>query len=107
VRKVRGDGGRTPLPGILGGEVAGTVTAIGPAVTGLEVGDRVTSLGVGPDGSYCELAIAPTSLTTRIPDGASAVQAAALVRSEHVALAALSTARLRATESLLITGAAS
>ncbi|WP_433894210.1 quinone oxidoreductase family protein [Streptomyces sp. CA-111067] len=106
VRKVRGEGGRTPLPGVLGGEVAGTVIALGPDVTDFEVGDRITSLTFS-GGSYSELAIAPGSMASRIPDGASAVQAVALVRSGHVALAALATARPLASESVLITGAAS
>jgi NADPH2:quinone reductase len=105
VRKVRGEGGGTPLPGVLGGEVAGTVIALGPDVTDFEVGDRITSLTFS--GSYSELAIAPGFMASRIPDGASAIQAVALVRSGHVALAALATARPLASESVLITGAAS
>ncbi|UYB38924.1 zinc-binding dehydrogenase [Streptomyces sp. Je 1-4] len=106
VRRVRGDGngGGDPLPSMPGGEIAGTVVALGPDVTGFALGDRVTSLTF--TGSYTELALAPTFLASRIPDGASAVEAVALVRSGHVALAALSTAAPRGTESLLITGAA-
>ncbi|MFJ6015067.1 zinc-binding alcohol dehydrogenase family protein [Streptomyces sp. NPDC092952] len=106
VRKTRGEEGRTPLPGVLGGEVAGTVIALGSDVTDFEVGDRITSLTFG-GGSYSELAIAPSSMASRIPDGASAVQAVALVRSGRVALAALATARPLVSESVLITGAAS
>ncbi|MFF9781964.1 NADPH:quinone reductase [Streptomyces sp. SceaMP-e96] len=106
VRRVRGDGngGGDPLPSMPGGEVAGTVVALGPDVTGFTPGDRVTSLTF--TGSYTELALAPAFLASRIPDGASAVEAVALVRSGHVALAALSTAAPRGTESVLITGAA-
>ncbi|TJZ54359.1 NADP-dependent oxidoreductase [Streptomyces piniterrae] len=107
VRRVRGDGngGGDPLPGTPGGEIAGEVVALGPDVTGFAVGDRVTSLTFS--GSYCELALAPAFLASRIPDDASAVQAVALVRSGHVALAALSTAAPVGAESVLITGAAS
>ncbi len=46
-------------------------------------------------------------MASRIPDGASAIQAVALVRSGHVALVALATARPFVSESVLITGAAS
>jgi NADPH:quinone reductase-like Zn-dependent oxidoreductase len=106
VRKVRGEGARTPLPGVLGGEVAGTVIALGSDVTDFEVGDRVTSLTFS-GGSYSELAVVPRFMASRIPEGASAVEAVALVRSGHVALAALATARLVGSESVLITGAAS
>ncbi|MGD3111305.1 quinone oxidoreductase family protein [Streptomyces sp. YGL11-2] len=107
VRQVRGDGkgGGVPLPGVVGGEIAGAVIAVGPDVSGFAVGDRVTSLTL--TGSYGELAVAPAFLASRIPQGASAVQAVALVRSGHVALAALSTAAPAAGESVLITGAAS
>ncbi|MFC5032379.1 quinone oxidoreductase family protein [Streptomyces sp. DSM 41987] len=105
VRKVRGEGGGTPLPGILGGEVAGEVVALGPGVTDFAVGDRVTSLTF--TGSYTELAVAPTVMASRLPDGASAVRAVALVRGGQVALAALATARTAPAESVLITGAAS
>lgn len=59
VRKVRGEDGRAPLPGVLGGEVAGTVIALGPEVADFQVGDRVTSLTFS--GSYSELAIPPAS----------------------------------------------
>ncbi|GFE20978.1 quinone oxidoreductase family protein [Streptomyces nigrescens] len=106
VRRVRGDGngGGDPLPSMPGGEIAGTVVALGPDVTGFAPGDRVTSLTF--TGSYTELALAPAFLASQIPDGASAVEAVALVRSGHVALAALSTAAPRGAESVLITGAA-
>ncbi len=107
VRRVRGDGkgGGDPLPTMPGGEIAGEVVALGPDVTGFAVGDRVTSLTF--KGSYAELALAPAALASAIPDGASAVEAVALVRSGQVALAALSTAAPAGRESVLITGAAS
>ncbi|MCK7622868.1 zinc-binding dehydrogenase [Streptomyces sp. RS10V-4] len=107
VRRVRGDGkgGGDPLPGVVGGEIAGEVLAVGAEVTGFAVGDRVTSLTL--TGSYGELALAPAFLASRIPDGASAVEAVALVRGGQVALAALSTAAPTGGESVLITGAAS
>lgn len=107
VRKVRGDGhgGGEPLPGVLGGEVAGVVAGLGPGVEGFAVGERVTSLPFG--GSYADLVTVPVERTTRIPDGASAVTAVALVRGGQVALAALHTAQPSGAKSVLITGAAS
>jgi NADPH:quinone reductase-like Zn-dependent oxidoreductase len=74
-------------------------------MAGFDVGDRVTALSFGS--AYAELAVAPAQLASRIPAGATAVQAVALIRSGHVALAALATASPKATESVLITGAAS
>ena len=102
VRRVRGG---SPLPGILGGEIAGQVVALGPEVTGFAVGDRVVALSFG--NAYAELATAPAALASHIPDGGSATQAVALVRSGQVALAALSVADPGPAESVLITAAAS
>ncbi|MFJ4103046.1 quinone oxidoreductase family protein [Amycolatopsis japonica] len=104
VRKVRGEGDRAPLPGVLGGEIAGHVVAVGPQTTGFTVGDRVTSLTF--TGSYADMVLAPSHMASRIPDDADSVQAVALVRSGHVALGALSTAKVTAAESVLVTGAA-
>ncbi|MFB9238451.1 zinc-binding alcohol dehydrogenase family protein [Plantactinospora siamensis] len=103
VRAVRGEGQRQPLPGLPGGEVAGRVVAVGPLVTGFAVGDRVTA----PGGWYADLAPVPAVMASHIPEGAGSVEAVALVRSGHVAFAALDTAFLSAGESVLITGAAS
>jgi NADPH:quinone reductase len=105
VRMVRGEGARMSLPGVVGGEIAGTVVAPGPGTGGFDVGNRVAALAFS--GSYAELAVAPAQLASHIPAGATAVQAVALVRSGHVALAALATASPKTTESVLITGAAS
>ncbi|MGK5631265.1 quinone oxidoreductase family protein [Streptomyces sp. URMC 123] len=122
VRAVREGAGRTALPGVLGGEVAGEVVALGPGVTDYAIGDRVTGLPFS--GSYTELARVPVPMASRIPNGASAVSAVALVRGGQVALAALATAGSSAPAppaaagrpvgapgapiaSLLITGAAS
>ncbi|MBZ4016919.1 quinone oxidoreductase family protein [Streptomyces purpurogeneiscleroticus] len=107
VRAVRGDGngGGPPLPGVLGGEVAGEVVGTGPDVTAYTVGNRVTGLPF--TGSYAELVTVPVALASRIPDRASAVDAVALVRGGHVALAALHTAQPVAGADVLVTGAAS
>ncbi|MFC0039445.1 zinc-binding dehydrogenase [Actinomadura rayongensis] len=103
VRKVRDE--RTALPGVLGGEVAGPVLAVGAGVDDFAVGDRVTSLTLS--GSYADVVVAPTFLASRIPDDADAVAAVALVRGGHVALAALSTGAVAPSDAVLITGAAS
>ncbi|WP_030265693.1 quinone oxidoreductase family protein [Streptomyces violens] len=107
VRAVRGDGngGGPPLPGALGGEVAGEVVGTGADVMAYTVGDRVTGLPF--TGSYAELVTVPVAPASRIPDGASAVDAVALVRGGHVALAALHAAQPVAGAAVLVTGAAS
>jgi NADPH:quinone reductase len=69
--------GRYPvkLPFIPGQEAAGTVVALGPGVTGIEVGDRVTWCHIL--GTYAQLAVAPADRLIAIPDGITFQQAAA------------------------------
>ncbi len=60
-----------------GGEVAGVVERVGPAVTGLKPGDRVAT--VNALGAYAEKALVSESRLVVIPDGVSARQAAAVM----------------------------
>ncbi|WP_406114671.1 zinc-binding alcohol dehydrogenase family protein [Kitasatospora purpeofusca] len=101
VRKLRGSG--EPVP--LGGEVAGEIAALGAGVTTLRVGDRVTGLCFTD--AYAEFAVLGGAMASRIPDGATAVEAVALVRSGLVARGAYEAARPEPGESVLVTAAAS
>ena len=65
----------SPLPFIPGQEAAGVVTALGPGVTGVKVGDRVAWCGV--PGTYAEFAVAPVVRLIAIPDDVTTRQAAA------------------------------
>jgi NADPH:quinone reductase len=55
-----------PLPFILGSEGAGTVTAIGPDVSTVAIGERVA--WVTSQGSYAEQALVPAVQAVRIPE---------------------------------------
>ncbi|MEY9872467.1 NADPH2:quinone reductase [Streptacidiphilus sp. MAP12-33] len=101
VRKVRE--GTTPGP--LGGEVAGVVAAVGTGVTGFAVGDLVTGLAF-VDG-YADLTLLHQTMTSHVPQGATALDAVALVRSGLVARGAYEAARPEPGESVLVTAAAS
>ncbi|MFH9070775.1 quinone oxidoreductase family protein [Streptomyces alboflavus] len=101
VRKVRESA--EPVP--LGGEVAGEVVRTGDGATGFAHGDRVTGLVFGH--GYADYALLHTAMASPVPDGASAVDAVALVRSGLVARGALEAARPAAGETALITAAAS
>ncbi|MFQ6392107.1 quinone oxidoreductase family protein [Nocardia sp. KC 131] len=101
VRKVREP--REPIA--LGGEIAGEVVAVGENVTGYAPGYRVTGLAFGH--GYAEYALLSVAMASPIPDGASAVDAVALVRSGLVALGALDAANPKDGESALLTAAAS
>ncbi len=65
--------GASDLPGM---EIAGEVVALGPKVSGVSLGDKVTSLL--PGGGYAEYAIAAAPLLMPIPKGLSMVEAAAI-----------------------------
>ncbi len=67
-----------PLPSGLGSEGAGVVEAVGPGVTHVKVGDRVTYAG-GPPGSYSEARLMPADRLLKIPDGISDQTAAAMM----------------------------
>ncbi|MFF7777428.1 zinc-binding alcohol dehydrogenase family protein [Streptomyces tanashiensis] len=101
VRKVRE--GKEPAP--LGGEVAGTVVALGAGVHGFAVGDLVTGLAF-TDG-YADLAVLHRATASHVPAGVSAVDAVALVRSGLVARGAYKAGRVEPGESVLVTAAAS
>jgi len=64
-----------PLPATPGSEAAGTITALGPDVTGFAVGDRVA--WQGPPGAYAERAAIPIERMVRLPEGVSTKQGAA------------------------------
>ncbi|MBF6210803.1 zinc-binding dehydrogenase [Nocardia puris] len=92
-------------PAVLAGEIAGEVIAVGEGVTTCAPGFRVTGLCTGH--AYAEYAILREDLASPIPDGASAVDAVALVRGGLVALGALDAASPQSGESALVTAAAS
>jgi NADPH:quinone reductase len=65
--------GASDLPGM---EIAGEVVALGPEVSGVSVGDKITSLL--PGGGYAGYAVAAAPLCMPIPLGLSMVEAAAI-----------------------------
>jgi NADPH2:quinone reductase len=66
---------KVPLPFTPGEEGAGTVTAVGPGVVHVKVGDRVVSYNL--KGAYAELARVDADRLVAIPEGLSARDAAA------------------------------
>ena len=67
-----------PLPGGLGREAAGVVTARGRKVRDLRVGDRVAYVKSSP-GTYSELCNVPADRVVKLPIGVSDQQAAAIM----------------------------
>jgi NADPH2:quinone reductase len=58
------------FPAQLGGDVSGTVEAVGEGVTALKVGDRVMGM-INPmkNGAYAEKIVAPAAAFVTVPDG--------------------------------------
>jgi NADPH:quinone reductase-like Zn-dependent oxidoreductase len=92
----------TPLPTILGLEVAGVVDALGRGVTGLSVGDEV--LGWSDTGAYAEYALATT--VARKPAGLSWERAVTLPVAVETTDRVFRLLNLKPGETLLVHGAA-
>lgn len=60
--------GPVSFPSGIGVESAGVVEAIGPDVTGIEVGDRVACVA-GPESAYAEARLIPAARAVALPDG--------------------------------------
>lgn len=95
--------GASDLPGL---EVSGTIAALGPDVTGWQVGDKVCALLGG--GGYAEYATAPAGQVLPVPDGLDMVQAAALPETVFTVWTnVVERAGLTAGESFLVHGGTS
>lgn len=66
---------KAELPFTLGLEAGGVVTAVGPGVTEVRVGDRVAYTGV--PGAYAEYAVVPAARLVVLPEGVTTRQGAA------------------------------
>ena len=93
---------RRPKQPIAGRDLAGTVAAVGSAVTRFAVGDEV--FGVGP-GSFAEYAVARENKLVRKPASLSFELAAVVPVSATVALQAVDAGRIQPGQRVLITGA--
>ncbi len=93
------------MPLTLGLEAAGTVSAIGPGVSGLGVGDRVAYTGI--PGAYAERHAVPADRAVKLPEGISTREAAAAMLQGMTAhYLALSTYPLGPGHSCLVHAAA-
>ncbi len=108
----RGQYLETPeLPSRLGYEAAGTIDAVGPGVSDLHLGDRVStipSFSIGKYGVYGESAIVPAYAAVPYPANLTAVQGAAIWMQYLTAFGALvEYGQISAQDSVLITAASS
>ena len=95
-----------PLPFVPGLEAAGVVEALGDAVEGLEVGDRV-AYGAGPLGAYSQERLMPAEKLVRIPPGVDDNTAAAMMlQGMTVEYLLRRTYRVQAGDTILVHAAA-
>jgi NADPH:quinone reductase-like Zn-dependent oxidoreductase len=94
---------KTPLPAILGIELAGIVDAVGEGVTKVAVGDRVFGWADKPPGSYAEFAL--SSAYGIVPDTLEFASAVTLPVAVETSQRALKLLDLKPGETLLIHGA--
>ncbi len=95
--------GASDLPGL---EIAGEIVAMGPKVTGLSLGEKVTALL--PGGGYAAYAVAAAPLCLPVPAGLSMVEAAAIPETYFTVWTNLfDRGRCRAGETVLIHGGTS
>jgi NADPH2:quinone reductase len=99
------------LPSRIGYEAAGTIDAVGPGVSGLHVGDRVStipSFSMGKYGVYGESAIIPAYAAAPYPGNLTAVEGAAIWMQYVTAFGALvEYGQINAQDTVLITAASS
>jgi NADPH:quinone reductase len=95
-----------PLPGGLGMEAAGVVTALGEGVAGLAVGDRV-AYASRPPGAYTEERVMSAAYVVRLPDAIGFEDAASMMLQGLTAQYLLRrTYRVKAGDTVLIHAAA-
>jgi NADPH:quinone reductase-like Zn-dependent oxidoreductase len=109
--KVRLGGGaysNIRFPHILGRDFSGVVSAVGAGVTDLAVGDAVFGVtDQGAEGAYAEKIAIKAAIVARKSDRLSHAEAAAMALTSLTALWAIEdTARLKASETILIHGGA-
>ncbi len=96
---------KPPTPFIPGGEAAGVVSAVGPGVESLRVGDRVAAVMV--NGAWAEQVCVPELTAVKVPEGVPFdVAAVTLVTYGTMVHALVDRGQLKAGEWVLVLGAA-
>lgn len=102
--------GSSDLPSRIGYEAAGTIEAVGSAVTDFAIGDRVAALpglSMAHYGTYGEAILYRADMLVRVPDDQPFDAAAATWMQYLTAYALVDVARIAAGEAVVITAASS
>ena len=98
------------LPSGLGYEASGTVEEIGPSVTGLKPGDRVSSIpsfSLRDYGTYGEVAVLPVHALAKYPENLSPIEGASIWMQYLTAYGLIELGKMQQGYNVLITAAAS
>jgi NADPH:quinone reductase-like Zn-dependent oxidoreductase len=90
------------FPGLIGVDLAGTVTKLGPGVEGFSVGDQVFAMA---DNTYAELCVVKAAVLAKVPKGLDLIQAAALPLVTVTGNQLLSATGIKAGQTVLVVGA--
>ncbi|WP_158749847.1 NADP-dependent oxidoreductase [Acidobacterium sp. S8] len=90
------------FPGLIGVDLAGTVTKLGPGVEGFSVGDQVFAMA---DNTYAELCVVKAAVLAKVPKGLDLIQAAALPLVTVTGNQLLSATGIQAGQTVLVVGA--
>ncbi|PWI42523.1 zinc-binding dehydrogenase [Streptomyces sp. ICBB 8177] len=93
-----------PLPGCPGGDAVGFIDALGPGVTGFEVGERVASI-IFQD-AFAEYSLARAKDLVRVPAELDAAEATMLSSPAQVGLEVIQASFLKEGETVLVHAAA-
>jgi len=98
------------FPSLLGYEASGTVEELGPGVTGLKPGDRVSSIpafSMRKYGTYGEVAVLPAHALAKYPENLSPIEGTAIWMQYLTAYGLIEFGRMGREQYVLITAAAS
>ena len=98
------------FPSTLGYEAAGTVEEIGPGVSGLKPGDRVSSVpsfSMRDYYTYGEVALLPAAALAKYPDNLSSIEGASIWMQYLTAYGLVEFGKMQQGQHVLITAAAS
>ncbi|MGR9315693.1 NADP-dependent oxidoreductase [Rhizobium leguminosarum] len=94
-----------PLPAVLGGDAAGTISALGDGVTGFAVGDRVVAdFAANGKGAHAEYGVLPATSVAKLPAGLSFEQGASLVKAGLTGRQAVEVLDVKAGDRVLVSG---
>ncbi|MGR9134891.1 NADP-dependent oxidoreductase [Rhizobium leguminosarum] len=94
-----------PLPAVLGGDAAGTISALGDGVTGFAVGDRVVAdFAANGKGAHAEYGVLPAISVAKLPAGLSFEAGASLVKAGLTGRQTVKALGVKAGDRVLVSG---